>query len=361
MLASLSVPHNRMSDKPVALDTLLSRVSSLLQATDALRLDLLDDQTSAPVIVPKDWRGAVLAASAQYRQATVLEDGEVLASVPYFVRRSRLGFRWGRNPDWSIPTGLHLEPRLTSNRRAQVLEDLVRQLPATISLYLVFSEDAGWSQDVPDAFTRNGFEYSRVPTYQWAPSDGDVLALMKSKARSQLKRAQECLEIREIGADDFLDYYHTNLVLENARPARSLHLAKELLRTGSTRGVVRIIAASRPAASADYDAAIACTWDSDRYYYWMSSHRPHINECKPHKDAGKVLVLDAMRHARSLGLIFDTDGAGSTGSEHLYRDILKLRRADIRHVFQRPTRFAACYAGFRPLLLALRQKIYRAG
>jgi hypothetical protein len=119
MLAPLSVPHNRMSDKPVALDTLLSRVSSLLQATDALRLDLLDDQTSAPVIVPKDWRGAVLAASAQYRQATVLEYGEVLASVPYFVRRSRLGFRWGRNPDWSIPTGLHLEPRLTSNRRAQ--------------------------------------------------------------------------------------------------------------------------------------------------------------------------------------------------------------------------------------------------
>jgi hypothetical protein len=329
----------------------------------ALPGDLLDvgfDQDQSPAAAGlQDWWDKVFIASPYYRQSQVVENGQTLGRIGYFVRRSRLGFKWARKPDWAIPKALCLHPLLAPERRAQIVETLVEQLPRHNSFYLVFTEDPGWSQETIAAFTRRGFEHARASTYQWRPDDGDVLALMKSKARSQLKLAEKRLEIVEIGAEAFLSYYGQNLALGKARLLRPLPLAKALLDAAAAQNRVRITAARTPSGS--MDAAIACTWDDDRYYYWMSSHRPHIDGCKPHKDAGKVLVLDAMRHARSLGLIFDTDGTGSAGSEHLYRDILKLQRAEIRHVFRRTTRLAACYSRCRPILLGLKRKIYRAG
>jgi hypothetical protein len=325
---------------------------------DLLEVGFDRDQSPAAAGL-QDWWDRIFSASPYYRQSQVVENGETLGRIGYFVRRSRVGFKWGRNPDWSIPKALCLDPLLSFPKRAEVLGALVEQLPSHHSFYLVFTEDAGWSQDTIAAFTRHGFEHVRTSTYQWGPDDGDILALMKSKARSQLKLAEKRLEVVEIGAEAFLSYYAKNLALEKTRLLRPLPLAKTLLDAAAARNAVRITAARTPAGS--MDAAIACTWDADRYYYWMSSHRPHIADGKPHKDAGKVLVLDAMRHARSLGLIFDTDGTGSAGSEHLYRDILKLQRAEIRHLFRRTTRFAGYYSRFRPLLLELRRKIYRAG
>jgi hypothetical protein len=318
----------------------------------AEHVSLVGDDSPARCIAPQDWWEHVLSTSPNYHQVNVLEGGEELGRIQYFAKRSRLGFKWGRNPDWSIPQTLCIRSRLTPQKRTDIIEQLIAQLPTNVSFYLVFREDAGWSQDTVDVFSRHGFEHSRVPTYQWKPKDGDVLGLMKSKARSQLRSAQKNLEIVEIGSDEFLRYYNKNLVLERMRALRPLPLAKELLQTALGQQAARIIAARRPSQSADYDAAIACTWDDERYYYWMSSNSPsNVSRRKPHKDAVKVLVLDAMLHAKSLGLIFDTDGIGSPGSEHLYRDLLKLTRADIRHVFKRTSKFVATYERYRPLFV----------
>ena len=343
----------------MAIDRSLHDTWSALPVADVLDVGFDEDQNS-PAVDLQTWWDGVLSAHPWYRQATVIENDETLGRIQYFVRRSRLGFAWGRNPDWSIPGSLSLHPQLTSTRRTEILEALVRQLSPRISFYLVFRETAGWSPETIDAFTRNGFEYSCLPTYQWGPEDADVLDLMKSKARSQLKLAQKQLEVMEIGPEAFLSYYSRNLALENKRSVRPLPLAGALLDAVSARGTLRITAARRLPGSADYEAAIACTWDDDAYYYWMSSHSPNssrLSGSKPHKDAVKVLILDAMRHARSLGLVFDTDGTGSSGGEHLFRDILKLRRADIRHIFKRTNKLAACYERCKPLLLNMAGKL----
>ena len=246
----------------------------------------------------RDWWDEGLGTASNYRQAQVLENDAVLGRIGHLVRRTRLGFNWGRNPDFLIPKSLCLNPRLTPKQRIDVLEELVRQLPRHISFYLVFKEDAGWSPDTVAAFTRNGFEHVRGPTYQWKPQDGDVLDWMKSKARSQLKLAQKRLDVAMIFDDAFLDYCRRNLAMEKKRALRPLPLAGKLLDAGSLRGAVRIIAARKPSGSADYDAAIACTWDGDNYYYWMSSHSPNAPGAaggKPQKDA--VKAPDAGGHA----------------------------------------------------------------
>jgi len=88
-----------------------------------------------------------------------------------------------------------------------------------------------------------------------------------------------------------------------------------------------------------YDAAVACAWDEERYYYWLStrrhaarddSHRPH-----PHPDAIKLLIVKAMSHAEQLGLIFDADGVTTPGTLHLYKDVLRLHKEETRDVFAR--------------------------
>jgi GNAT acetyltransferase-like protein len=326
-----------------------------IPATDALDIEfeLAQDPTT---VDPYGWWKGILSASSSYHLAEVVENGQTLGRIPYFVRRSRLGFKWGRNPDWSIPEALYTDPGLTPQQRAIVIEDLVKRLPRHLSLYLVFREDEAWSQKTIDTFARNGFEHSCVPTYQWRPSDDDVLGLMKSKARSQLRSAQKQLDVVEITPSDFVNYYGSNLVLKKERSPRPLSLAKDLLEAALHRGTVRITAARGSRGATTYDAAIACTWDNECYYYWMSSYRPNlsrITDGRAHKDAVKVLILDAMRHAKSLGLVFDTDGIGSGGSDHLYREILKLKKVDTRHAFRRATKLVACYEKYRPLLMRL--------
>jgi hypothetical protein len=301
-----------------------------------------------------DWWLDVLSRSAHYRQAEVFEGDDLLARIPYFVRRSRLGFNWGRNPDWSPARPFICHPQLAHGKRIEAVVRLLKRLPPNISFYFSFREHADWSPDLIEAFERCDFEHSVAPTYEWHPDGPSVLDLMKSKARSQLRLAQKSLRVVEISCDAFLSYYSKNLELQGERPSRSLSLAKVLLDAGLSRRAVRITAACNSANPATYDAAIACTWDNDRYYYWMSSHRlnfPGSTDCKPHKDAAKVLILDAMQQAHSLGLIFDTDGVNSAGTEHMYRDILKLARADTRHVFRRMSRFVALYEKYRPLML----------
>ena len=113
---------------------------------------------------------------------------------------------------------------------------------------------------------------------------------------------------------------------------------QEFIAKGICRGQVRVIAAQRKMGKTDsvnqfpYDAAIACAWDEDRYYYWLStrsragrdaSHRP-----RPHPDAIKLLIVKAMSHAEQLGLTFDADGVSTPGTLHLYKDILSLHEEE---------------------------------
>lgn len=344
-----------MGDRVVASEHPVFDEWSVIPATGPLDLDFEPGQS--PTKVDQDsWPGGSLFSSSSNHLVEIIENGQTLGKIQYSVRRSRLGFKWGRNPDWSIPEALCIAPGLPAQQRSAVVEELVRRLPRDLSLYLVFREDQGWSQEIVDIFTRHGFEHSCVPTYQRGPKDHDVLDLMKSKARSQLISAQKQLEVIEIAPGDFVNYYGSNLALKNARSPRPLSLAKNLLEAASHRGIARITAARRPCGPITYDAAIACTWANGRYYYWMASHPPNVPSLsggKPHKDAVKILILDAMRHAQSLGLIFDTDGVASVGSDHLYGNILKLQKTYTRHAFRRATRLVAFYESFRPLLMRL--------
>ena len=50
-----------------------------------------------------------------------------------------------------------------------------------------------------------------------------------------------------------------------------------------------------------------------------------------------------MTHARSLGLVFDTDGCSTVGSEILYKELLQIPNKGLRDVFERVTKLQLWY------------------
>jgi hypothetical protein len=160
----------------------------------------------------------------------------------------------------------------------------------------------------------------------------------------------------EINSEDFISFYRANLKASGRAPYFPLDIVQvqDFIAKGICRGQVRVIAAQRKMDKTEsvndfvYDAAVACAWDEERYYYWLStrrhadrvdSHRP-----PPHPDAIKLLIVKAMSHAEQLGLTFDADGATTPGRSHLYKDILSLHEEETRDVFERITFFARLFS-----------------
>jgi hypothetical protein len=311
------------------------------------------------------WWIAVLSVSPNYREVKVVEDGQVLAQLSYYLRQTRLGFNWGRNADWTNAGGLIVSESLAPGRRDEVLHELIGQLQRNISFYFSCNYDPLLSKDLVTAFRRHGFKHHREATYMVFPQEPNVLSRMKPKSRSQLKSAARTLAVEEISAHEFVQFYEENLLSKGERSVRPLSLARKLIEAAVARGSGRICAVKRINCPRDgglvernvsnqYDAAVACIWDEERYYYWMSTHRSHSannSGIKAHKDAVKVLMLEAMAHAKRLRLVFDTDGVSSPGMEHLYKDLLRLERFEARDVFLRTTRLAGLYEKTRSLFL----------
>jgi hypothetical protein len=109
----------------------------------------------------------------------------------------------------------------------------------------------------------------------------------------------------------------------------------------------RIIAAVQRKSTAtsalpEVDAAICIVWDSERCYYWPSTHR-----YKCHPDAVKFLIATAMKHAAKLELVFDVDGCNTPGTKNLFKTILKIPNDEKRFVFVRTSQLSKLYERHR--------------
>lgn len=268
-----------------------------------------------------------------------------MGSLPYVVRRTKVGTRWGAPPDWAHLGGPVVSQMLTDAEKSEVLARLIAQLPKNVSYGFVCSCYTDDAPLVTRAFTDAGFTHFTEKTYYQSPSEPDVLSRLKRKHRLHLESARRELEIVELGEGEFIDFYSANLADVAVRARLPLASARALIARGRSGGQVRIFAARRKSAGAPLDAAIACAWDKVRYYYWMSTRRRPSDQLHDgsHPDAIKLLIVNAMAHARSLGLVFDTDGCSTVGSENLYKELLQIPNKGLRDVFERVTKLQLWY------------------
>jgi hypothetical protein len=299
-------------------------------------------------VFQQSWWLEIARGTGSYHEARVFKDGVLVGNLPYVVRRTKIGARWGAAPDWSHLGGPILSQSLTDAEKSEVLRQLIAQLPANISYGFVcgaYAKDAGL---IRLAFTGAGFSHHTETTYSQPPSQADLLGRLNRKHRLHLEAAHRALDIVELGEDEFVDFYSTNLVDAALAARLPLNTARALIAKGRTGDTpqVRVFAARRKTAGAPLDAAIACAWDKTRCYYWMSTRRRHPEngpQDAPHPNAIKLLMMNAMAHAASLGLIFDTDGCSTAGSQKLYRELLRIPNEEFRNVFERITRLQLWY------------------
>jgi hypothetical protein len=265
-----------------------------------------------------------------------------------------LGITWGISPHWSHLGGPVVSQDLSDERKAEVLRQLIVQLTSK-SPYIfnfVCNPNANDADLIRHAFINAGFEYSRKVTYLQPPNDAGVMSRLSSKHRSHIKSADKILEVMEIGADEFTNFYQENLKAAGLISWSPLHVARDLITKGQAGCVpqVRVLAARNRKKGSPYEAAIACAWDKERYYLWMMTRRRSVNggqNDKPHPDAVKLLIIKAMTHAQYMGLTFDVDGYFSQGSKKFYTEILQIPNIEFRDAFERTTGLARLFMVFR--------------
>jgi len=310
-------------------------------------LSCVVDPSMLPVFQQSWWLETVRGTES-FREARAFKESVLVGSLPFVIRRTKIGLRWGAPPAWSHLGGPVVSQSLSDAEKSDVLCRLIAQLPANISYGFVcrsYTDDAGL---IRRAFTSAGFSHFTEATYSQSPSQADVLGRLNRKHRLHLEAARRTLDIVELREDEFIDFYWTNLA-DAALAARvPLDTARALIAKGRIGDTpqIRVFAARRKTAGALLDAAIACAWDERRYYYWMSTRRRHSENSphdQSHSDAIKLLIVSAMEHARSLGLIFDTDGCSTPGTRKLYKEILRIPNEEFRDVFERVTRLQKWY------------------
>jgi hypothetical protein len=235
---------------------------------------------------------------------------------------------------------------------------LVSRLPKRVSFDFICHPYENDAALIATVFRNAGFKVALQKTFSQTPDEVDVMSRINIEQRKNIVRAEKKLEIVNIGADMFVEFYARNLVARGLVCYSPLAIARDLIAAAlhRTPPQAEIFAAQRrnpcsldPACV--LDAAIACVWDKERYYYFMSTRRtgcPGDPECKPNADAVKLLIVDAMQHARDMGLTFDADGVTTDGAETLYRKILRIPELEHRLLLRRAGTHYSRFLTVRP-------------
>jgi hypothetical protein len=298
------------------------------------------------------WWVEIARGTAHLNEAQVVEGNIVVGRLPYVVQRNKAGLKCGGLFHWTHMGGPVISQDLSGEAKAEVLHQLLAQLPRNVSLHFVFGPASADAELIREAFIAAGFERSTQITYSQPPNAESIINRLSRKHVKHIMSADRRLDVIDISADRFIKFYEANLQEAGKASNSPLYIVHDLIAAGGERDPpqVRAIAArKRPereensslVANLEEDileAAVACAWDSERYYLWRLTRRRDAGPGgKPHPDAVKLLVVKAMKHARSLGLIFDSDGVGSAGSGEFYEKILKIPNMEIRDVYKRNT------------------------
>jgi hypothetical protein len=317
-----------------------------------VRQPTVETNTSDLAVFQQPWWLEIAKRGEDYREFVVHKCGKLAGSLGFVVATNQVGNKLGFPPVWAHLGGPVLDQGLNRIERTEALRRLVVQLPRNISFKFVCNPSGNDADLIRQAFQGQGFEHHTETTYVQRSGDPDILSRLSSKHRGHLRRAIRDLEVVQIDACTFIEFYRTNLKAAGKKSYAPLETARDLIAKGQESDVpqVRVFAARPSTGESIFDAAIACAWDDRRYYLWLLTRRRLVdsNNRKPHGDAVKLLIYQATQHAQSLNLIFDVDGATTEGARNLYDDVLKFPLVESRDVFIRDTQLYRFYKQFQP-------------
>ena len=308
-------------------------------------------------IFQQEWWLKIARGSARLKEVQVQDaNGIVVSSLTYVVYHNMLGIPLGSGSWLSRVSGPIVCDNLSDEEKIVVLTQLLKKLP-NMSFGFSIREHTPNAHLIRQAFKNAGFECFEQINYSQPPRAG--INRLGPKLRKHIKQAYNKLDIISIDSDEFINFYQTNLDESKKKCNFSLKVARELIAISVARepSQARIIAATRKRPEHTFeqsaiDAAICLVWDDERCYYWLSTHRK-----KSHPDAVKLLIVEAMKHASKLGLIFDADDVSTPGSQRLFGTIFNMPNEERRYIFTYTSRLSRLYETQRANL----DKIKRLG
>jgi lipid II:glycine glycyltransferase (peptidoglycan interpeptide bridge formation enzyme) len=205
------------------------------------------------------------------------------------------------------------KPQTRLTRRLSITRALIDQLPPLTYFEQYFdpSMDEGLATADGLAFQDRGFTVT--PHYTFMIDCRQELDhlwnAMHFKTRQHIRRAEEKYEVRKV--DDpavFIDVYLGNIKALGKVNMMEFEWFPALFAACRSRGCAEILGAFAPDGSPV--SMVYLVWSHATMYYLLSTRGPN-----PHDNGSiNMLVWSAMKSARERGLIFDLDGAYTSGA-----------------------------------------------
>ena len=302
----------------------------------------------------QSWFNNIAGRSKNTRRVAVFEADRPMGCLTVEIVRNGLGMKQGYNLPWARLSGLVIPERISETQRARIGHQLVRQLPTDVSYFLTLANKSDY-----ELFLSEGFQPTLEDNYMISVARFRMLPQFSKRIRYDIRQAERELAVSTATADAFIKTYELDLVRKKLKPYAPLVIARDILEEGLRRGQARVFTAIKR-DTGEIDAALACLWDNDRYYYWMSTRRIATKgESKPNQGAPKLVLWSAIQDAAARGLTFDFDGVGTGLSNQDGKSALYERlgaEPSVRYRVKRETRLEQILGRLRePVKLVIRK------
>lgn len=290
----------------------------------------------------QDWFMRITAKGTDTLRVAAVQGGDVVGAFMVSCYRNPLGMKQAYNLPWARVSGPIIDETVGPRRRSQITRELVDRLPRSRSYFLTLSNEHDFNAFLASGFEGEMEENFEIPPERAAGWEGRL----SDMARRHVRRANEKLDVSTLDAAKFVRVYAGHLAERKRKPYSELSIARDILAEATRRGQAKITVA-RQRDSGEIDAAIACLWDDEKYYYWMTTRRPPgPGRAAPHQGAVKLLLYSAIKDAHRKGLTFDFDGVTSGSVAQLYAAMGGIK--SVRYKVKRltPCERLACF--FRP-------------
>ena len=284
----------------------------LRAGTDREDYYLFCQQAELPVFV-HPWYLDAVCQGGSWDVALIRRDGEVVAAMPYFLKRKG-PYHYLTLPPFVKHMGPFLAPSCRDLKREQVLYDeLIGQLPS----FHAFKQNFHPSVTNWLPFFWRGFRQTTYYTYRLRLQDEAALAGgINRNMRRNLKKAQALLRVMR--RDDLAELFRLHSLsfqrqglanpfsfeqLERHDAALAAHNARQLFFAEDAEGRVH--------------SAACLIWDRHTAYYHLAGDDPDLRQ----SGSGILLIWEAIRYSREvLGLdVFDFEGSMMKNIEAIRR------------------------------------------
>ncbi|WP_240804915.1 GNAT family N-acetyltransferase [Cupriavidus oxalaticus] len=311
--------HYAGPDAPAAIEPAARQIPDIDVGGEAAqrRYRQLCSTANIPLFSQAWWLDAT-AGPGNWGAALVERGGQVVASLPYFLRR-KYGFSVITQPRLAMMAGPWLAPM--AGKQASVLgqqKELMDELIAKLPRFDHFQQHWDPSQTNWLPFALKGFR--QTTNYTYVLDDlSDTEALwngMQHNIRGEIRKAgsRHGLLVRDdLGIDEFI---HLNRQVFNRQRMR-LPYADDYVRrldaACAVRGARKIFIAVDKAGRRHAGAYLV--WDGQVAYYLMAGSDPTLRT----SGAGSLCIWEAIRFASGVACTFDFQGSMLAPVERFFR------------------------------------------